>query len=459
MGKLIRQKKFPDLRSEFPYFSFEGFDYKLSGEGLSVKYDFNLAGKHHFHPTLFIPRNRLFLPDETILPHLPLFLFNLGMIEMVSYWKVACPPKVIVKPAGLTGEQADWWKKIWFNGLGEFFFVNGIHTSPGEFVQFEAPGEPLAPATIVNLGLGPPIIPVGGGKDSIVTLELAGSGPGTLPLILNPRGATLETVFAKGYTPETIMAIHRSIDPLLLKLNDEGFLNGHTPFSALLAFVTVLAAMMTGRKYIALSNESSANEATIPGTGINHQYSKSYEFESAFRDYTRKYLTTAIQYFSFLRPVNELQIAKLFSQYPRYFRVFRSCNVGSKNDTWCGECAKCLFTYIILSPFIPQEEMKAIFGKDLFADETLAEYFDQLTGVSPDKPFDCVGTVDEVNAAVSEVIRQRAGQELPFLLGRYVNATPELVTPGEFHALLRSFSKSNFLPRPFEEKLLAAVIS
>ena len=220
------------------------------------------------------------------------------------------------------------------------------------------------------------------GKDSIVTLELLGDLPGSIPLILNPRGASLNTVLARGYSEEDYIDIRRTIDPALLKLNDEGFLNGHTPFSALLGFVCALAAVISGKRFVALSNESSANEATIPGTTINHQYSKSVAYEKDFRHYPGRYLAPEVEYFSFLRPLNELQISRLFTGYPEYFPLFRSCNAGSKTDSWCGKCSKCLFSYIILSPFYTRGgPLNGIFGRDLFDDPDLIHYFDQLTGL------------------------------------------------------------------------------
>jgi hypothetical protein len=71
-------------------------------------------------------------------------------------------------------------------------------------------------------------------------------------------------------------------------------------------------AYLTNRKYIVLSNEGSANEPTVIGTNINHQYSKTYEFECDFYQYTKKYFNIDIKYFSLLRPIKEIQIAYLF---------------------------------------------------------------------------------------------------------------------------------------------------
>jgi UDP-N-acetyl-alpha-D-muramoyl-L-alanyl-L-glutamate epimerase len=433
MVRSSRQNVFLQLREQFPFFAFEKQEYSLTALGLEIRYSFNLAGQHLFHPTLFIPRKSCFLADEYLADHLDNIVFNLGMIELISYWKAACPPTLIIRPFALHPEQIAWWKNIYFHGLGEFFYLNSLEVTEDNFMQIEIlPLQRNLPEEMHN-GASPLhhtractnntlIIPVGGGKDSAVTLELLGTYPGSIPLILNPRGASLETIAAKGFSAEQFIEIHRTIDPELLKMNDEGFLNGHTPFSAMLAFVTVLSAIVTGHRNIALSNESSANEATIEGTDINHQYSKSFQFESDFRAYVKRWICKDINYFSFLRPLNELQIAFLFSKFPRFHPVFKSCNAGSKTNSWCGTCAKCLFTYTILSPFLTEEQLVNIYGKNLFADESLKPLFDQLTGVADEKPFDCVGTIREVNLALCETIRQRDKTVLPYLLEYYKNS-------------------------------------
>ncbi|MCR5822757.1 MAG: hypothetical protein K6F85_07590, partial [Bacteroidales bacterium] len=231
-------------------------------------------------------------------------------------------------------------------------------------------------------------------------------------------------VEAAGYTMSEVAVIRRTIDPKLLELNAQGCLNGHTPFSAMLAFYTLVISMGSGRINIALSNESSANESTVPGTSVNHQYSKSLEFENDFRRYVASEISPVFNYFSFLRPLSELQIAMLFARFDKYHDVFRSCNAGSKQDIWCGNCAKCLFAYIILSPFIASDRLNAIFGKAMLDDPGLQTYFDELTGIADVKPFECVGTISEVQSALAMTIERWYPTERPFLLRNYKAMPP-----------------------------------
>ena len=225
---------------------------------------------------------------------------------------------------------------------------------------------------------------------------------------MNPRGATVECARVAGFPLDEVLVIRRTIDPTLLALNAQGYLNGHTPFSAMLAFYTRLASAFSGIPNVALSNEISANESTVLGSDVNHQYSKSLDFENDFRAYCNNFnfQFSIFNYFSFLRPLSELQIAMLFSRFTAYHDVFRSCNAGSKQDIWCGHCAKCLFAYIILSPFIEPQRLNAIFGKSMLDDLTLLTEFRQLVGLEDTKPFECVGTVSEVRQALAMALRR-----------------------------------------------------
>ncbi|NTW32261.1 MAG: hypothetical protein HGB12_06510 [Bacteroidetes bacterium] len=453
MNKSDNYFKFISYRKQFKRFVFESFNVNRTAINIEISYNFNLDDKYFFRPLISIPLKPFIKQDELSVEKLSNIAFNIGMVELISYWKAACPKEIIIKPFFLNEEQKKWWKNLYYNGLGEFFYLNSIQTSIDDFVEIISLSEDL-PVKVSFNAESSVIIPVGGGKDSAVTIELLSEySKDNLLLIMNPREACIQTASIAGYTDEKIIVVKRSIDPVLLKMNDEGFLNGHTPFSALLAFISLFCAYITGKKHIALSNESSANEATVENTSVNHQYSKSYEFEKDFRSYYMKYITEDVNYFSFLRPINELQIAKIFSKSNQYFTTFKSCNSGSKTDSWCGVCPKCLFTYIILSPFIKKDKLEEIFGKNLFNDKNLLEIFDQLIGISDTKPFECVGTIDEVNGALCLHLKNEKDR-LPYLLEHYINSKSYLKYKDiDITLLLNEYNNEHFLEKSFEKIL------
>lgn len=444
------------LREKHRVFIYENYTINFERGGLYIEYLFKMPKDIEFRPSLYIPASQVFQPTQISGNMLRNLVFHIGMIELISYWKTACPPEVIVKPHKLTDSQAKWWKSLYYKGMGEFFYTNNIKANYDDFIKILNHKDSGKSFSVSHLNKQSGfIIPVGGGKDSVVTLELLKNyEPCTIPMVINHRQATRQTIETAGYNLSNVIEVNRSLDKKMLSLNDEGYLNGHTPFSALLAFVSLLISTGAKTKYIALSNESSANEATIPGTEINHQYSKSYEFEKDFRNYVSENICTGIDYFSFLRPLNELQIARLFARYPQYHHVFKSCNAGSKNDIWCCNCSKCLFVFIILSPFLEPDSLKNIFGENLFEKTELTDCFNELTGASKHKPFECVGTIEEVNVAVCMAIdRYFPGDEKPALLKHYIRSSQYEEYRDKGHGLLNILQDKHYLPGKMYEFL------
>ena len=259
------------------------------------------------------------------------------MVELISYWKTACPPKVIVEAGDLTAEQILWWKDLYFNGLGEFYYTNGISENQEDFMEIVSAGQEISADALSDRRLEGCLVPVGGGKDSAVTLSLLkGEKETNCCYIINPRGATLKTVERAGYGETQMCCVKRTLDKNMLELNKQGYLNGHTPFSAIVAFSATIAAYMEGKKYIVLSNESSANESTVEGSTVNHQYSKSFRFEKAFHDYEAEYIGSGTYYFSMLRPLSEFQIAGYFANAGSFTIFSEAAMRGAKRINGAG---------------------------------------------------------------------------------------------------------------------------
>ena len=450
-------KHFMDLRKKYPHFYYHSYDVDIKKDSVDITWYFEIEDLMTFNPTtkIFIKDLDISNKDKNFINYL---VFHLGLVELISYWKATCSPNVIVNCGKLNEEQINWFKKLYYNGLGEFFYVNDLKTDIDTFMDLSSDGEDILFDNSNYQGLGN-LIPIGGGKDSTVSLEiLKDYFKDNTPFMINPKDPMLECVYVAGYDDDKVIKVTRKIDSNLLELNKQGYLNGHTPFSSMVAFLTYLVAYLSDKKYIVLSNEASANEATVLGESINHQYSKTYEFENDFNNYTKKYFQIDIKYFSLLRGLSEFQIGYLFSHYEQYHQVFKSCNVGSKSIPWkwCGECPKCLFVYTILSPFLYKDKLVNIFNKDLFEDEQLLTTYLELLGLRETKPFECVGTVEEVKYATIMLIKKLLdkNEELPYLLKYYYeHYSLDEIDDG----MLSRYNNENNIPEEFNNKVLEAL--
>ncbi|MDY3918284.1 MAG: hypothetical protein SOZ59_04680 [Candidatus Limivivens sp.] len=446
--------KFEKFRKEFPRFFYHGYEKEELADTLTVTYHFEIEGLSSFAPRWIFQKSAKFPELTKENKTLETMLFSLGMVELVSYWKITCSPQVIVEAGVLNQEQIAWWKDLYFNGQGEFFYTNQIETTVEDFMDITAVGkEPAGKKARADRARGC-LIPIGGGKDSAVTLELLKkTGETCRCYIINPRGATINTTAVGGFSEDQVIVARRTLDKNMLELNKQGYLNGHTPFSALVAFSATIAAYLQGLRYIALSNESSANESTVLGSTVNHQYSKSFKFEEDFHRYEERWIDSGTYYFSMLRPLSEFQIARYFAKCRAYHPIFRSCNVGSKEDIWCGHCPKCLFVYLILSPFLSRAELKEIFGKDMLEDPEMIPIMEQLIGICEEKPFECVGSRSEINTAITLAIQklEEAGEALPVLFTYYRTTTLYETYRKLGDTYSAYYDRENLLPEQFRE--------
>lgn len=321
----------------------------------------------------------------------------------ISYYKAFCPCEIKVESGILSKEEALFFNRFYESGLGEFAVRNHLNLQGKIVFPFHEKKVTPIPAEFKNRYL----IPVGGGKDSCLTIEImkelqkeaAAISVGCPKAI----AACMKTAGLKSFQ------IKRVIDSQLIQLNREKtVLNGHVPITGMLAFLLWGAAVLYNYKYAALSCERSANaENLMQGAlAVNHQYSKSFEFEENFYRLTQA-ITPNFRYFSLLRPLSELAIGKLFTQKcASYFPVFTSCNKAfrldekKRLDSWCGCCDKCRFVYLILAPFMKKETLIQIAGTSLLNDGKQKTGYKELLGLSGHKPFECVGEIEESQVAL-----------------------------------------------------------
>ncbi len=358
-------------------------------------------------------------------------LFALHLAGGISYWKARCPKNILVETGTLSKEQAVFWNDFYTKGLGEFFYKNEIDFRGLVQFPFQSKTSKIEhrEASLRTSRPARPLVPIGGGKDSIVTAELLKAANIPVTAFVTKRAAPIDSAIATMNIPS--LTVERELDPQLFELNkDSKTLNGHVPITGYLHFVALLTAILHRHTDIVWSLERSASEGNVEYLGemINHQYSKSLEFERAFQEYVGHNITSSIRSFSLLRPFNELRIVQEFARHPMYFKSFSSCNrnftitktVRHRNVFWCGACDKCAFVFVALCAFLPHKDVVTIFGVDVFASHSLLSTFKRLLNVEGHKPFECVGTADETTAAM-ELAHRRGDAEETLWMQYYVN--------------------------------------
>lgn len=357
------------------------------------------------------------------------------LLAGVSYYKAAAPPLIDLGPHALTPAEATMLRAFYLEGLGEFAYDNGLELRDVIFRYDSAKPRPVAAGVALDRAL----VPFGGGIDSIVTVEeVRERHPDTTLFILSRLGdrfAAIENAARETGLP--VLRAERELDPKVLRSRELGFRNGHVPVTGILSAIATLVAVLDGRGAVVMSNEWSASSGNleVDGHTINHQYSKSAEFESLLRAALADQFTDGPEYFSLLRSYSELAIARRFAELTRYHPVFRSCNRAFQLDpakryaTWCGVCDKCCFIDLILAPFVAAEDLRAVFGgrEPLENPDTRASFRTLLDIGHDPKPFECVGEVSECRAAVQlaavrpdrkgssllgELVRELAGREV-----------------------------------------------
>lgn len=328
----------------------------------------------------------------------------LHLITGVSYYKAAVPNEIRIEGYAIDAATAVLMEQVYVHGLGEFAYRNGL--SLHGRVRF--PVDAQAPSAAPPAGLrAHALVAIGGGKDSLVSIE-ALRGAGTDQTVTWIGGSQLIAACA-ARTGLPTLNIGRALAPELFEYNRQGAWNGHIPVTAINSAIMVLAALLHGVDQVVFSNERSASYGSmIPGTGeVNHQWSKGWAFEQAFGDYVQSHVAADLQYYSLLRPLSELAVARQFARTDHYDAHFSSCNrnfhlLGERpTNRWCGVCPKCHFVFLALAPFMPKPRLVGIFGRNLLDDANQTAGFDALLEYQDHKPFECVGEGQESRAAMA----------------------------------------------------------
>ena len=397
----------PSVYTEFRYIAAD-----FTAEDFSYSFRFELVSPTETHQfTERIAFTPVRPEHEVDWPRVRSIAIMLGAVVGLSYYKVAAPPRYVIALEGMTQAGVDYLQVALREGLAEYAYRNEFPGLLSPEIVLEAPLAEHWPVDQHLTPSGDPLVPIGGGKDSVVTVELlAAARMHPLQFAVNPNKIMYRVGRIKGHP---VLAASRSLDPHLLELNAVGALNGHVPVTAMNSLIALVQARIIGLGPVVMSLEASASEATLvwDGHDVNHQWSKSEQAEELLQDMLGPQAgLSAGAYFSLLRPYSEVQIARYFAALPEYHPVITSCNrafrQGVEDARWCGDCDKCRFIFLILSPFIPATSLTRMFADNLLDNQTQVEGYRALLGLHEHRPFECVGEQAESLLAFTWIAHQ-----------------------------------------------------
>ena len=390
---------------KFEKFYFEKYEFNIKTFKAKFYYSFDKQEKFieeiDFESEDFVKKKKL---DLKIIESL---LFHLFIALWISYYKLYPKVKIILETWYLEKEQIKFWKKFYLNWLWEFLYINKLSTK-NIFSDIIQKNEVDKNKKNVYFEVWEKfLVPIWWWKDSIVSIELLKKYSKNFDTFVFWKIDNIKQNCIKKTNTKNLL-VKRKLSENLFRLNKLGYYNWHVPITWIIAFVLEVVAYLYDYKYLVLSNEKSANfwNTFYDWIEINHQYSKSLEFEKDLDNYVKKYLNPEVKFFSLLRWMYEYKIAELFSKYwKKYFQEFSSCNNNFKINTkeknlwqkiWCNNCPKCAFVYSILSWFLSRQELSTIFKEELYDKENLIDTFRELSWISWHKPLECVWESREV---------------------------------------------------------------
>lgn len=85
-------KSFEELRNEYKEFIYKSYDISEETDKIKIEYCFEIPNLAMFRPTIEIEKRNIDFKSIKC-DFVKNLVFNIGMIELISYWKSACPKK------------------------------------------------------------------------------------------------------------------------------------------------------------------------------------------------------------------------------------------------------------------------------------------------------------------------------------------------------------------------------
>ncbi|KAL4144567.1 hypothetical protein PRNP1_013696 [Phytophthora ramorum] len=459
------------LEQTEPFLTFESI--QLDAASRLATFQFHFCGGRRFQATMSLagPLQDI---DETS-PIVRNALLHIGLCILPWFWMGYNCKYIRLEAGYLNPEQVQFWEEFYQNVLSEFLYLHGLDRDR-LYIVVDGPESEALPVMpdrkLEQQGKTKVLVPLGGGKDSLVVYQLlASSDTSCAWLHVGDRPQEFERSWrfqeivemTQSRTGTSALRFEHNMDDKTWEHEVGGtpYQPAGHPWAALVAFDSVLAAILGDFTHVAVGNERSANfgnNIEHEGRPVNHQYDKSFDFETRAHAYIRKYLVEDLHYFSALQHLWEVQIARTFASRSlessdNFLPVFLSCNEAPDGDKWCCKCAKCAFVFILMSAWCSKAQLEEIFGENLFEKPLMFPLFLSLLDDEGVKPMECVGTACET--WLSLYLALRAHGDSTFLRSH----EHEIRQKGaELMHLLDDYNSEHLLPQFLEPALLEPVM-
>ena len=386
---------------------------------------------------------------------------SLSLVLGISYWKLSCTPIIRIEGFELNEAQAIFWNTLYTKSLGEFFYKSNIDFRGLANFPFAKEISTEVPSSYPRSNRT--LLAIGGGKDSLVSAEFLSEH--NIPYDLFVMGMSVMQDRAAQSLNKIVQQAFRIRDPEYYSEIMRHDIDWVEPRLLDSFFTSLLVALLFDYKYIAFSNESSADirNTSYLGMDINHQWEKSTEAESMVREYIHSNITPDIELFSLCRQYSEIEMTRRFAQYGKHFYAFTSCNTNftipyaralsrPNRAFWCNQCPKCAFIFSCMSGFVPKHTLIDIFGQNLYEKKELIPIFRQLLGLEGFKPFECVGTAEEMAVAM-HLAHQKDSYNDTLAMKLFLQHFTDQHSWNEMERNVFSQKKGSFIPLSFMSQI------
>lgn len=134
--------EFEVLRNKYKRFIYKKYQIFQDDNKIYLEYEFEIENLSKFYPKIEILKKDFKFKDinSNIVKNM---VFNIGMIELISYYKATCCPQIVIECGKLDKYQEEWFKKLYYLGTGEFRYINDIKISKEDFFEFVSNGETI----------------------------------------------------------------------------------------------------------------------------------------------------------------------------------------------------------------------------------------------------------------------------------------------------------------------------